>query len=189
MVLYPDEFHASKSLHKNIKKQGFMLSFNCNFDAVIAACASARQQTEGTWISPDMQTAYTRLHELGLAHSLEVSIDNELVGGLYGVCLGGVFFGESMFSHVTDASKTALFALSTVGKLGHLTLIDCQVHSDHLERLGAKEIPRKDFESELLKAIESEHRDMAYSAVSRGVALEPPVWQQILPNTASELLF
>lgn len=188
MVLYPACFHASKSLKKSIKKQQFEISLNGAFEDVMAACAGARQGSEGTWISPDMQSAYSHLHTLGLAHSLEVRVAGKIVGGLYGVCLDRVFFGESMFSTVPDASKTALFALAAVGQRGYFDLIDCQVYSQHLERLGAEEIARKDFESVLSRAINSDYMTAARTAVSRCVALEPAAWQQALPHVASDLL-
>ena len=188
MVLYPACFHASKSLKKSIKKQRFEISLNGAFEDVMAACAGARQASEGTWISPDMQSAYSHLHTLGLAHSLEVRVAGEIVGGLYGVCLDRVFFGESMFSTVTDASKTALFALAAVGQQGYFDLIDCQVYSQHLARLGAEEIARKDFETVLSRAINSGYMTTARTAVSRCVALEPAKWQQALPRVASDLL-
>lgn len=151
MVLYPDKFHANRSLKKSIKKQHFYFSVDLAFNQVIQACAEPRSYSNDTWINVDMQKAYMNLHQLGYAHSLEIWLDNKLVGGLYGVALGRIFFGESMFSKVTDASKAAFWALSIrLVQLG-FQLIDCQVYSKHLQTLGAREIPRDRFEELLQK--------------------------------------
>ncbi len=128
-----------------MRKHGFTFSFDYCFDNVIRQCASPRQSAPGTWITQDMKTAYTQLHHLGFAHSVETWKDGELVGGLYGIAMGKVFFGESMFSTVSDASKAALAWLIAALVKWDYALVDCQITSDHLLSLGAEEIPRKEF--------------------------------------------
>lgn len=144
-VLFPEQLKISRSLRKTMKKQPFELSINRAFIGVISACAKPRADGEGTWITRDMRGAYTRLHRAGHAISVEAWHEGVLVGGLYGIAMGQVFFGESMFAHMTDASKVA-FA-SFVQKLQHwgYRLIDCQVESEHLNSLGATQIPRRQF--------------------------------------------
>lgn len=146
-VLVPRDIHVSRSLHRRMAHGGYTLSFDSAFAEVMAACAGPRpQQPEGgTWISPDMQAAYSELHRLGHAHSVETWMDGELAGGLYGIALGRVFFGESMFSRRTGASKLALVHLARQLEAWGYALIDCQVHSEHLETLGSRLIPRCDF--------------------------------------------
>jgi leucyl/phenylalanyl-tRNA---protein transferase len=146
-VLFPADIHISRSLRRRIAAGGYRAGFDAAFDEVMAACASARpQQPEGgTWISPAMQAAYAELHRLGHAHSVEIWMDGELAGGLYGVALGRVFFGESMFSRRSDASKLALVCLARQLEAWGYALIDCQVHSAHLESLGSLLIPRSRF--------------------------------------------
>ena len=151
MVLYPDEFHASRSLKKNIRKYAFDYSMNLAFEDVIQACSEPRKTQPGTWITKEMKQAYIELHKAGFAHSLEIWMKNQLVGGLYGIAIGRVFFGESMFSRVTDASKAAFLALAHLLNDSGFKLIDCQVYSEHLETLGAREIDRKLFELQLQK--------------------------------------
>jgi len=154
LVLYPADFKTSRSLQKKIRAQKFTFSCDREFSQVVNACA-LRGATEhavaplDTWISESMQAAYQRLHKSGYAHSIEVWQRNELVGGLYGVVLGKVFFGESMFSHVSDASKLALRALCDYLVKNKFEVIDCQVASNHLFSLGAQEIPRSDFVQKL----------------------------------------
>ncbi len=145
LVLFPDNLHISKSLKKTLRKQTFQISFDHAFAEVINACAAPRDDEEGTWLTQEMQAAYIRLHNEGHAHSIEVWHQEQLVGGLYGIAIGQVFFGESMFYRKTDASKVAFISL-----VQHLTdwdykLIDCQVHTQHLASLGAKEINRNQF--------------------------------------------
>jgi leucyl/phenylalanyl-tRNA--protein transferase len=144
-VLTPDRIHVSRSLAKTLRRGEFEVSLDRAFARVIAGCAAPRRQGEGTWILPTMARAYERLHRLGWAHSVEVWRDGELAGGLYGVALGRVFFGESMFSFVTDASKVALVHLCQTLTARGFILIDCQMNSDHLARLGAVRIPRATF--------------------------------------------
>jgi leucyl/phenylalanyl-tRNA--protein transferase len=140
-VLFPDQIHVSRSLRRTLRRGALRLSWDRAFSRVVHACAAPRSRGAGTWITPDMLAAYTRLHRLGHAHSLECWQGEDLVGGLYGVAIGAVFFGESMFSRVTDASKVALVALAAAG----FELIDCQVPNPHLTRMGAVEIPRREF--------------------------------------------
>ncbi len=156
-VLYPDQFKTSRSLRKSINKQAFTVSFDSVFEQVIEACAAPRtQQSGGTWITSGMRDAYCRLHELGCAHSVEVWQGTKLVGGLYGVSLGRIFYGESMFSRVSDASKFALKSLcERLGAQGY-ELIDCQVESEHLLSLGAVSVPREQFIRDMNMALEAD---------------------------------
>ena len=148
-VLFPERLHVSRSLRKALRKQAFRVTFDSAFEQVIAACAAPRAYAKGTWISPEMQRAYCRLHWLGHAHSVEVWQGEELVGGLYGLALGGIFFGESMFSNQSNASKIGFVHLVEHLKKWGYALIDCQVYSDHLASLGADEIPRAEFMARL----------------------------------------
>ena len=146
LVLLPDEFKVSRSLAKTLRNRGFRVSFDTSFAAVAAQCAdSGARAQEGTWISPAMHSAYVELHLRGYAHSVEVWDNERLVGGLYGLKLGRVFFGESMFSTERDASKVALSHLVDALRAQEVDLIDCQVASAHLFSLGAKLIPRSEF--------------------------------------------
>lgn len=156
MVLYVSEFRLSRSLAKRIKRRDFEVRVDTAFDEVIDACASVvRNAQNGTWITGEMATAYRRLHALGYAHSVEAWRHGELVGGLYGLALGRVFFGESMFSHESDASKVALAALvSLLGRQG-VPLIDCQQETEHLASMGARSIPRRKFALSLSELIHS----------------------------------
>ena len=146
MVLFPDELVISKSMRSILRKEVFTVTFNKDFRAVITNCSQiSRNGQQGTWISEEMIEAYVKLHELGYAKSVEVWQNNELVGGLYGIDLGHVFCGESMFSRVSNASKVAFITLVENLKIRKYNLIDCQVHNDHLESLGAREIDRAEF--------------------------------------------
>ena len=140
MTLFPHRFHCSRRLARRMRQRRFRLSMNEDFSGVIRGCAA---RAEGTWIHPGMMTAYQRLFELGVAQSVETWLDDALVGGLYGVRIGGVLFAESMFSRVADASKMALAWLC--GADSELRLIDCQFYTDHLASLGAREMPRTEF--------------------------------------------
>lgn len=153
MVLFPDELKISRSLRKKLKNGNHQIRTDEHFVQVMQACASPRESQAGTWIHPQMITAYTTLHEMGLAHSVETWIDGELAGGLYGVALGKVFFGESMFSRVTDASKIALVHLVKQLQCWGFDMIDCQVKTAHLASLGAREIPRIEFNRRLNHSI------------------------------------
>ena len=146
MVLFPDELVVSKSMRSILRKAVFTVTFNKDFRAVISNCSHiSRNGQQGTWITDEMIEAYVKLHELGYAKSVEVWQNDELVGGLYGIDLGNVFCGESMFSKVSNASKVAFITLAENLKIRKYTIIDCQVHNDHLESLGAREIKREDF--------------------------------------------
>lgn len=145
MVLLPDEIRVRRSLAKRLRNGGFHVTADTAFDAVVSACAAPRRDQPGTWITDEMRTAYGRLHELGPAHSVEVWHDDSLVGGLYGIALGPVFFGESMFSREADASKIALVALARAMAREGGRLIDCQMHTAHLASLGARDIARAEF--------------------------------------------
>jgi leucyl/phenylalanyl-tRNA---protein transferase len=146
LVLFPDELRISKRLRRTIAQGRFETRYDTAFARVIRACAEVcRAHEEGTWITPEMQRAYIRLHELGHAHCMETWLDGRLVGGIYGVRVGRCFCGESMFHYETDASKVALAALVDRLRSDGVELIDCQVSSEHLLRLGAREISRKRF--------------------------------------------
>jgi leucyl/phenylalanyl-tRNA--protein transferase len=140
-ILWPSEMKVSRSLAKCLRQGMFSVRVNTAFESVMHGCAAPRAGSEGTWITPEMLTAYVTLHKAGYAHSVECWADDELVGGLYGVCIGQVFFGESMFSRRSDASKVALTALCDLG----FALIDCQLPNAHLTSLGARPIARSDF--------------------------------------------
>ncbi len=144
-ILYPEQLRISRSLRKSIRNCGFSLSINQAFPEVVTSCADPRPKQPDTWISRDMQQAYLELHRQGHAHSIEVWHQSELVGGLYGVSIGRVFFGESMFSRRDDASKIALVFLREKLISWGYQLIDCQVYSEHIISLGAEEIPRSTF--------------------------------------------
>ncbi len=150
LVLFPEKLQISKSLAKTLRQEKFAVTVNQAFDFVIAKCAELRVDAEGTWISDGIKNAYSQLHQEGVAHSFEAWRDGELVGGLYGVALGKIFFGESMFHTVSDASKIAFVHCIQHLKKLNFQLIDCQVHSEHLVSLGAEEISRTEF-SRLLK--------------------------------------
>ncbi len=145
-VLYPRHFHQSRSLQKLARQQRFQISRNEDFAGVIAACAENRQGRAGTWINPQMIDAYIEMHRAGFAHSIECRYQGELVGGLYGISLGKVFFGESMFSEMSNTSKLCLKYLIDSN---HYEMIDCQLATEHLQSLGAVDISREAFESAL----------------------------------------
>lgn len=148
MVLFPQKFKVSKSLQQTLRSEKFGITFNQDFERVIANCATVpRKRQAGTWITKGMQEAYFALHKLGFAVSIEVWRNDELVGGLYGIDLPQkkIFCGESMFSLVNDASKVAFYYLSEYAKTRDYKLIDCQIYNSHLESLGAEELDRKHF--------------------------------------------
>ena len=146
MVLYPENFKVSKSLRKSIANKGFIVKSNKNFEEVIRSCAKIKRNHEdGTWISEEFIKAYTNLHKLDIAFSIECYLKDELVGGLYGVLIGDIFCGESMFSLVPDASKVAFYHLCQQAKQNGIKIIDCQVYNDHLASLGAFEITRNEY--------------------------------------------
>lgn len=145
MVLFPDEFAPSRSLAKRLRRADYEVRFDTAFPQVMAECAAPRDGAAGTWISPAMIRAYTALHQAGHAHSAETWIDGELAGGLYGVSIGAAFYGESMFTRRTDASKIAFAHLAARLRERGYGLIDCQMSTRHLASLGAREIPRSEF--------------------------------------------
>ncbi len=144
-VLFPRELKVSRSLAKTIRNRGFEARFDTDFTAVMSGCGDPALRPEGTWITRDMRNAYLQLHRQGFAHSVETWLGGKLVGGLYGVLLGKVFFGESMFSRVSNASKFALRALCDRLASQDVQVIDCQMATPHLLSLGAREIPRHEF--------------------------------------------
>ncbi len=172
-VLFPECLHVSRSLRKTLRRDRFRLAVDTAFRDVMLACAESRSGGAGTWIGSSMLDAYCRLHESGDAHSIEIYDEGgELVGGLYGVAIGGAFFGESMFSRRTDASKVALVALVSIARRGGICLIDCQVESDHLNSMGAKNVRRLDFEKRLEQ--------------TKAMTVTPGSWA--LPASCGELL-
>lgn len=172
-VLFPEQLHVSRSLRKTLRSRAFGLTVDRRFAAVMQACAMPRRHSSSTWIGEEMLNAYVNLHNLGFAHSVEVTDQaGTLVGGLYGVALGRVFFGESMFSHATDASKIALVALVHMLRRGGFHMLDCQVETDHLNSLGARNIDRLDFEQRLAQTVD--------------VETERGIWQ--LPASCGDLL-
>ena len=171
MVLFPEKLHVSRSLRKTLRRNRFRLTVDHDFEAVIAACAEPRRDEAGTWITEEMRLAYIRLHRAGHAHSVEAWEGDRLVGGLYGVAIGRVFFGESMFSRVSDASKVAFACFVRHLAASGFELVDCQVHSAHLASLGAETIPRHRFTTLLDRLCE------VPSPVTQ--------WRQVLPETAT----
>ena len=153
-VIYPEQFHASRSLRKRMRHNHFHISSNRAFADVMLGCASAGERADATWISQDMFDAYCTLHKLGWAHSVEMWQDDKLVGGVYGVSIGKIFFGESMFSRITDASKITLFFLCQALAALEFRLLDCQVENPHLMSLGAHNISRTAFQSTLQQCIQ-----------------------------------
>ena len=144
-IIYPEKFKISRSLKKSIRHRGYQIRYDQDFRAVIEACSQARKMEPGTWITSAMKDAFCRLHRQGYAHSIECYLDNRLVGGLYGLAVGKVFFGESMFARKRDASKVAFAHLVHQLQQWNFKLIDCQVASDHILSLGAELIPRELF--------------------------------------------
>jgi len=155
-VLFPPKLKIARSLRKTLRAGKFTVTLDRNFSEVIRACAGPRRKNPGggTWITPEMLDAYERLHQQGYAHSVEAWRDGRLAGGLYGVALGGIFFGESMFSQVADASKTAFAHLVRQLQRWEFSLIDCQMPSPHLESLGAESIRRRDYLAFLASALQ-----------------------------------
>lgn len=153
MVLFPSELRISRSLNKTLRKVSYTIRTDYNFRQVMQACAAPRKTQVGTWIHPEMISAYLTLHELGLAHSIETWIDNKLVGGLYGIALGKMFFGESMFSCIPDASKIAFVHLIQQLESWGFGMVDCQMKTTHLASFGAREIPRREFSQMLSELV------------------------------------
>jgi leucyl/phenylalanyl-tRNA--protein transferase len=153
-VLYPEELHVSRSLRKKLRQGTFNITFDRAFRDVIEGCAGPRSYTDGTWITTPMQNAYVKLHQLGIAHSVEVWQDQQLVGGLYGLAMGRLFFGESMFSHTTDASKAGFVTLVERLRDWGFKMIDCQMPTQHLASFGARAIARQAFAETLAKYLD-----------------------------------
>ena len=145
MVLATDGVHVSRSLRRRLRKADYQVTMDTAFADVMRQCAAPRRGESGTWLLPVMMRAYQRMHDAGVAHSIEIWMDGELVGGLYGVALGRMFFGESMFTRRTDGSKMALVLLAAQLARWRFPLIDCQMRTDHLATLGAVEVPRRQF--------------------------------------------
>lgn len=144
-VLLPADLHVSRRFRRSLKSTAFSITFNKAFDRVISACGAPRDRHIGTWITPAMIDAYEELHRLRWAHSVEVWLEGDLVGGIYGVAIGRAFFGESMFSRISNASKTAILALCRQLVMHDFALLDCQLPSPHLMSLGAIQLPRAEF--------------------------------------------
>ncbi|MBK8972980.1 MAG: leucyl/phenylalanyl-tRNA--protein transferase [Hahellaceae bacterium] len=153
-ILQFTDLHVSRSMQRLLKRQTFQFAFNRAFSEVVAACAAPRSYSHGTWITPEMAQAYAELHRRGHAHSIEVYDHGELVGGLYGIAMGRCFFGESMFSRRTDASKAAFIVLARHLEAWGYAFMDCQVTNPHLLTLGAREVPRDTFLSILSSSVE-----------------------------------
>jgi leucyl/phenylalanyl-tRNA---protein transferase len=153
MVLFPGEFKLSHSMRKTLRKGDHEVRTDTAFEQVMRACAAPRAGANGTWIHEEMIAAYCELHRMGYAHSVETWMDGQLTGGLYGMALGRMFYGESMFSRRTDASKIALAHLAAQLKRWDFGMIDCQMNTPHLASLGAREIPRKEFIARLQELI------------------------------------
>lgn len=152
-VLLPEEFRMSRSLARSIRRRGYETRIDTAFEAVIEACAGPRHGSPGTWITREMHAAYVELYRRGLAHSFESWLGDELVGGLYGVAIGRMFFGESMFTRAADASKVALARLVAECRRHQVPLIDCQMPSPHLASLGSRGVPRREFEQALAQLV------------------------------------
>lgn len=153
MVLFPPELKLSRSLRKRLRRRDYVIRCDSAFDAAVRACAAPRAGQSGTWITEEMIAAYGALHCQGFAHSVETWIDDDLVGGLYGVALGRMFYGESMFARATDASKIALAHLVKQLARWNFGMIDCQMQTAHLASVGAREIPRAEFTRSLRELV------------------------------------
>src|SRR5262245_9487548 len=154
MVLFPHELRLTRSLAKVVRNRSYEVRYDTAFDEVMRGCAAPRPNQSGTWITAEMRAAYRRLHKLGHAHSVETWIDGALAGALYGVAIGGMFYGESMFTRVRDASKIALVHLVRQLAAAGYGMIDCQMHTEHLASLGAREISRVEFARRLAELVD-----------------------------------
>jgi leucyl/phenylalanyl-tRNA--protein transferase len=165
MVLFPEEFRLTGSLRKTLRARRYEVRFDSDFAAVIGACAATpRPGQDGTWISRDMMNAYIRLHELGWAHSVEIYTEGDLTGGLYGLGIGRMFYGESMFSRRSNASKIAFAHLVRYLLAHDFGMVDCQMRTEHLASLGGREIPRDEFLARLQRLIRPEQRRGRWTA-------------------------
>ena len=171
-VLYPDAVRVTRSLRKTLRSGRFMVTMDTVFEQVIDGCRAPRSGQSGTWITSSMRQAYVALHQRGYAHSVETWSDGQLAGGLYGVSLGSMFFGESMFSRETDASKVALCALANTVRQWGFSLIDCQMMNAHLASLGAVEMPRDEF-LRRLRADDAATRRGVWSMADAGATQDP----------------
>ncbi len=171
MVLFPAEFRMPRSLAKRLRRRDYEIRVDTAFESVMRACAAPRSDAAGTWITTDMIAAYCELHRLGHAHSVETWISGELTGGLYGIALGRVFYGESMFTKMADASKIALAHLVHRLKSRQFGIIDCQMNTAHLARFGAREIPRHDFSRHLVELVNYPQTDDVWRFDD-----EPVIW-------------
>ncbi|HWA13391.1 MAG TPA: leucyl/phenylalanyl-tRNA--protein transferase [Burkholderiales bacterium] len=176
MVLFPDELKVSRSLARTLRRGEFELRADTSFRQVIEACAAPRPGQDGTWITADMMAAYSELHARGIAHCIEAWRGGELAGGLYGIALGRAFYGESMFSCATDASKVAFVALVRQLQAWNFGLVDCQMSTRHLASLGAREIPRAQF-ARLLAELVHYPADSA-PGIALPWRLEPGIWNR-----------
>lgn len=167
-VLVPSRVHISHSLKKRLKKNQFCVTIDAAFARVLEGCAAPRSEDGGTWLTAQMRRAYTALHVAGLAHSVEVWMDGELAGGVYGVAMGRMFFGESMFSHRTDGSKIAIARLAAQLDRWGFPLIDCQLETDHLLSLGAEHMPRREFVKEVARLVREPEPSWRFDADLRG---------------------
>lgn len=191
-VLPLDQFHLSRSLAKTLRSERFETTADVAFERVVAACAEATEDRPSTWINAQIEAVVHILHERGCAHSIETWHDGELVGGLYGIRLGGAFFGESMFSRMTDASKVALAHLVARMRVGGFSLLDCQFQTAHLASLGAIEIGRNDYSSLLARALDLPDADFsaldAATSPPRAMMVSGPVsgwriWQSLVQTS------
>jgi leucyl/phenylalanyl-tRNA--protein transferase len=187
LVLYPGEFHLSHSLEKVIRRGQFRVTMDRAFEAVIRECAAVRAgRSEGTWIVPEMIQAYCDLHGMGFAHSVEAWRGEHLAGGLYGVSLGSGFFGESMFTREANASKVALAALAAYLRAEGFELIDCQVTTGHLQRMGAREIPRARYLKELKRCLQAPTRAGPWKMPADVLAAALPTRRKAMVTTPSK---
>lgn len=171
-VLFPDELYVSKTMRQVLRRNIFRITCDEDFPSVIRGCRDPRKKEQGTWITDEMMEAYIRLHHEGVAHSVEAWQDGALVGGLYGLSLGRCFFGESMFTRVANASKAAFITLvRRLTELGYV-IIDCQVHTAHLESLGARHLPRDEYIDLLAAGLRLEGRDGNWRGLLPGPAAQ-----------------
>ncbi|MBD2859255.1 leucyl/phenylalanyl-tRNA--protein transferase [Spongiibacter sp. KMU-158] len=175
-VLFPERIHISRSLRKQLRQDAFTIRFDSAFDAVIESCSELTQKREGTWITTAMKRAYKQMHQLGWAHSIEVWQEERLVGGLYGLAIGNIFFGESMFSRAPSASKIALVHLCEHLQAEGFVMIDCQVGNDYLYSMGAEDIGRPMFRRYL--------NDHARPELRKAQSWESMFWE-VVPNKSS----
>jgi leucyl/phenylalanyl-tRNA--protein transferase len=172
-VLFPEQIKVSRSLKKTIKRAPYTITIDKDFAGVVQGCSEPRKDSDDTWITSAMQAAYIQLHRLGVAHSVETWLGDTLVGGLYGLAIGRVFFGESMFSRATNASKIAFVHLVKQLEIWDYRLIDCQVSSEHISSLGSIDIPRQQFQKLLNELINKQPRTHSW-AFDKNFSLAPP---------------